>query len=167
MPDFELDKLDWYTVDTVEPNDFINENLTSDEYGIYYSVKFVGNAESYLWQTKTPPVKGEDYWGMLQKAKSGKSVKFKWDKKNTPETTPDGKPSTTSSTKSDTYFRDATTVPIDMIRALLPYFDVQSLKPNSEQYRTLMELAQNLTEDALTMVEAIRKGEKSNNIEGE
>ena len=85
MSDFELDKLDWYTVDTVEPNDFINENLTSDEYGIYYSVKFVGNAESYLWQTKTEPVVGEDYWGMLQKAKSGKSIKFKWDKKNTPE----------------------------------------------------------------------------------
>lgn len=157
MSDFELDKLDWYTVDTVEPNDFINENLTSDEYGIYYSVKFVGNAESYLWQTKTPPVKGEDYWGMLQKAKSGKSVKFKWDKKNTPE---DASKNTSIQPKGGQAFkRDVSAVPVEMIKALLPYFDVQTLNDNEEQYRTIMELAQKLSEDALSMVEKIRDSE--------
>lgn len=81
---FELDKKHWYTVDTVEENAFLNQKPTDDLYGIWYSVKFEGDAQKYLWQTKTPPSPNTKYWGMLQKTTSGKSVKFKWDKLNTP-----------------------------------------------------------------------------------
>lgn len=153
---FELGKQGYYTPVSVAENDFLNEKLENTDYGIYYSVRFSGDAETYLWQSKTAPVPHERYWGHIEKSKSGKSLRFKKDKEEGQE--PD---STTKPKKTDAFLRDATTVPIDMIRALLPYFDVQSLKPNTEQYRALMELAQNLTEDALTMVDAIRNGEKS------
>lgn len=92
MPNFELNKHDWYEVQNVEENDFLNQKLASTDYGIYYSIKFAGDADTYIWQTKTPPVEGEKYWGWLEKSKSGKSVKFKWDKQNTPDELPNGKP---------------------------------------------------------------------------
>lgn len=85
MSNFELNKHDWYEVQNSEENDFLNQKLTSTDYGIWYSVKFVGDAETYLWQTKTEPIPGEKYWGWLEETKSGKSVKFKWDKKNAPQ----------------------------------------------------------------------------------
>lgn len=156
---FELGKAGWYTVQTAVYNDFLNEKLKTDEYGKWYSVAFAGDAETFLWMTKTEPIQGEKYWGWLEKTSSGKAVKFKWDKKNAPATLPDGTPA------QEGFKRDISGVPVDMIKALLPYFDVQSLKAGSHQYRTLMELAQNLTEDALTMVEAIRNGEKMKEID--
>lgn len=84
--DFELNKLGWYTVQAVEPNDFINKGLESDQYGIYYSVKFTGDADTFLWQAKTAPEAGQKVYGHLEKAKSGKSVKFRRAKKeDTPQ----------------------------------------------------------------------------------
>lgn len=84
MPDFELNKADWYTVETVEENAFLNDKLDSDQYGRWYSVKFVGDAQKINWMTKTTPEKGAKYWGWLEKTSTGKSVKFKWDKQNAP-----------------------------------------------------------------------------------
>lgn len=81
---FELNKPGWYSPQMVAKNDFLNQKLTSDQYGSWYSVKFQGDAETYLWQTKTEPIVDEKYWGWIEKTSSGKSVKFKWDKQNTP-----------------------------------------------------------------------------------
>jgi len=101
MGDFELNVTGWYTPQNVEENVFLNDKLETDQYGIYYSVKFEGDAETYLWQAKAAPVEGERYWGHIEKSKSGKSLRFKKDKLEEGTTssvpskgTPDYEPST-------------------------------------------------------------------------
>lgn len=84
MNEFELGKPGWFEVQNVEANDFLNQKLTTDQYGIWYSIKFTGDASTHLWQTKTAPVEGEKYWGTIELTKSGKTTKFHWDKQNTP-----------------------------------------------------------------------------------
>lgn len=74
---FELNKAGWFIPQNVEANDFLNDKLDSTDYGIFYSVKFQGDASTHLWQAKTAPVEGEKYFGMLIMTKSGKSTKFK------------------------------------------------------------------------------------------
>lgn len=78
---FELNKLGWYTVQIVTPNDFLNDKLENDNYGIFYSVKFEGDADTHLWQAKTAPQSGERVYGHIEKTKSGKTTKFKRAKK--------------------------------------------------------------------------------------
>lgn len=79
---FELNKPRTYTVQASQENDFLNQKLESDQYGIYYSVQFQGDAETYLWQAKTAPVVGEGYYGHIEPSKSGKSLRFKKDKQD-------------------------------------------------------------------------------------
>lgn len=90
MPSFEMNVSDWYTPVGVEENDYLNNLLEDNNYGIYYSVRFEGDAETFLWMAKSAPVAGEKYYGHLEKAKSGKSVKFKKDKVPENEATPQG-----------------------------------------------------------------------------
>lgn len=90
--DFTLDKPGFYTPQVVEENDFINERLENTDYGIYYSVKFENDAETYMWQAKTAPVKGEKYYGHIEKTKNGKSLRFKKDKLPEGENTHSGSP---------------------------------------------------------------------------
>lgn len=94
MSNFELGKPDWYVAQNVQENEFLNARLESDQYGIYYSVKFEDDAETYLWQTKTAPVEGEKYYGHIEQSKSGKSLRFKKDKVE------EAKPPHTGSTQS-------------------------------------------------------------------
>lgn len=94
---FELNKAGYYTPQQVAENDFLNGKLTSDQYGKWYSVQFVGDAETYLWQTKTDPVKGQKYFGMLIKTTSGKAVKFKRLKEEDYNVTPEAPTQTTNS----------------------------------------------------------------------
>lgn len=82
--DFELNKPGWYTPKIADPNEFLNEKLTTDQYGIYYSVQFEGDADTYLWQTKTEPAIGETVYGHIEKSASGKSLRFKKDKLDSP-----------------------------------------------------------------------------------
>jgi hypothetical protein len=89
---FELMKPNWYTVQFCEKNSFLNDKLTDNKYGEWYSVKFTGDAETFLWMTKTEPVVEEKYWGWIEKTSSGKAYKFKWDKQNSPTHLPDGQP---------------------------------------------------------------------------
>lgn len=77
---FELNVPAFYTPKIVTENEYLNEKLTTDQYGIYYSVQFDGDAETYLWQAKTAPVVGEKVWGHIEKSASGKSMRFKKDK---------------------------------------------------------------------------------------
>lgn len=84
--DFTLNKLGWYTVQNVAPNDFINESLENNKYGVYYDVKFEGDADTFLWLAKTAPEPGQKVYGHLEESKSGKSVKFRRAKKeDTPQ----------------------------------------------------------------------------------
>lgn len=129
--DFTLNKTGWYTVQTVAPNDFINDNLQSRDYGIYYSVVFVGDAETFLWQTKTEPVQGEKYWGHLEKAKSGKSVKFKKDK-DAPSHTPDGKPS--AQTKQENEKGDAITRSMVVKLAFQGFISAEGMLPQEDKH---------------------------------
>lgn len=85
---FELGEAGFYTVDTVEENSWLNDKLDTKEYGIWYSVKFEGDAQKFGWQAKNAPVAKQKYWGWLEKTKSGKMVKFKNDSKNAPSATP-------------------------------------------------------------------------------
>lgn len=74
---FELNKPGQFTPQNVGENDFLNGKLTDQKYGKWYSVQFQGNAETYLWMTKTPPEIGKSYYGQLELTSSGKSTKFK------------------------------------------------------------------------------------------
>lgn len=82
--DFELNKAGWYELVAVEENTYLNDKLENTNYGIWYTAGFQDNAETVLWQTKTPPEVGKKYWGWVENTKSGKALKFKWDKQNTP-----------------------------------------------------------------------------------
>ena len=144
---FEINKDGWYTVQNVEPNDFINDNLATDEYGIYYSVKFVGDAETFLWQTKTPPLEGEKYWGHIEKAKSGKSLKFKWDKKNTPSTTPDGKPTLQARQQATT----SNSITLGMVWKIVA--QIRGLPENDEDFAKFFEIVDSHWNELLLMSE--------------
>lgn len=77
---FEIGKPGYYTVANAVENEFLNGKLESDQYGIYYSVRFDGDAETYLWQAKTAPEESKAYYGHIEESKSGKSLRFKKDK---------------------------------------------------------------------------------------
>ena len=105
--DFTLNKSGWYTALKVAENDFLNDKLENEDYGIYYSVRFEGDAETYLWQAKTAPVVGEKYYGHIENSKSGKSLRFKKDKlpegEDSPaEASPSQKPSYQDNSKNIT-----------------------------------------------------------------
>jgi len=151
---FELNKANWYTVELCQENDFLNSMLETKDYGIWYSVKFEGDANSFLWQTKTEPQEDKKYWGWLEKTKSGKSIKFHWDKQNEPSSE-----TSTSPSRSNAYLKDISDLPDRWLARLLPFYDAQSLvkdgKP-SEQFRNLVETAQVFTDESLAMIERIR-----------
>jgi len=156
MSSFELDKLDWYEVQNAELNEFINDNLTTDEYGVYYSVKFVGDADTYLWQTKTEPVEGEKYWGMLQKAKSGKSVKFKWDKKNAPtEGETDGKPKDQGVTFKP-YQDNSKNITLGLVWKVL--IGIQGVPTNDEEFAKFYETVNAHVTEIILMGEKLKEG---------
>jgi len=57
------------------------EGFDPDQYGnIWYNVIFQGDAETFMWLKKDPPVEGQKYYGHLEKTRSGKRLRFKTDK---------------------------------------------------------------------------------------
>lgn len=79
---FELNVPGNYTVELFDENHFLNDkNSPADlaKFGKTYSVKFSGDAETYLWTTKTEPVEGKSYYGHIQET-SGRMLRFKVDK---------------------------------------------------------------------------------------
>lgn len=77
MGTFKLNEVGEYIPKLVTENEFLNARLESDTYGIYYSVLFHGDAETYLLQAKKAPVEDVPEWGMITESKSGKSMRFK------------------------------------------------------------------------------------------
>lgn len=83
---FELHKPGWYTPQNVEENEYLNNLLEDDKYGIWYSVKFEGDAETYITMAKSAPVAGQKVYGHIDLTAKGKPIRFKKDK------VPEGQP---------------------------------------------------------------------------
>ena len=148
---FELDKKGWYTVQFCIDNKFLNDKLESDQYGLWYSIQFAGDAETYLWQTKTPPKEGEKYWGWLEKTKSGKSVKFRWDKQNAPANTPDGKPSTATRE----YTSKGKDITLGMVWKVIA--GIRGLPEDDEQFAKFFEEVQSHLNELLDISEKLNE----------
>lgn len=133
---FKFNEPGWYTAQNVEENDFLNAKLENDQYGIYYSVKFTGDAETFLWQAKTAPVEGEKYWGHIEQSKSGKSLRFRKDK-DAPLTTPDGKPSTQAIAQEA--HGDAITASMCVKLAFSQFCHVETMLPATEEHWSMIE----------------------------
>jgi len=157
MGDFQLNVPGWYVPQSVQENEFLNSKLESDKYGIFYSVKFEGDADTFLWQAKTAPVEGQKYYGHLETTKSGKSTKFKREKP--PEEAASATSISVPHAVDKPFFKDASTIPADFMKSLLGYYDVQSLVVNGKptpQFTSLVETAKALAEEAMSMVDNVR-----------
>lgn len=155
--DFELNKMGWYTPVNVLPNDFLNEKLESDQYGLYYSVRFQGDAETYLWQAKTQPVEGERVWGHIEESKSGKSLRFKKDK-DAPvsnEAQPGGAGTALAPKADNRYLKDVSSIPLDVYRVRA---NINGLPTNETERQAFFE---NVKEDADALLELIDQVRKS------
>lgn len=148
---FDLNTLGWYTVAASELNDFLNQKLTSEQYGVWYSVRFEGDASTYLWQTKTEPKVGEKYWGKLETTSSGKSVKFKWDKQNAPATLPDGKPS------SYTKDQDNRSGQITLGLVWKTVAGIRGLPEDDDDFAKFFEIVRSHTEELILMSEKMKE----------
>jgi len=125
-----MDKPQWHKVRIVTENDFLNDKLESDKYGIWYTVVFEGDAATHLWQTKTPPNVGEEYWGWIEKTKSGRATKFKWDKQNAPSHLSSGEPS--AQTKAQDERGDSITASMVVKIAFQAFISAESMLPQKD-----------------------------------
>lgn len=133
---FELNVPGWYEVELQAKNDWLNQKLDTQEYGIWYTVKFAGDATEHLWQTKTDPVVGEKYWGHFEMTKSGKSTKFKKDK--LPEGQSTGSPATDSYQKNG----EAITASMTVKLAFQAFIQAESMLPQeAEHWRQIEYMA--------------------------
>lgn len=154
--DFELQKIGWYTPKIVAPNDFLNEKLTTTQYGIYYSVILDGDAETYLWQTKTAPVVGERVLGHIEPSASGKSMRFKKDKEMEALVTPPSEGQTVLiPPKSDKFLRDTSTIPLDVYRVLI---NIVGVPETLEQKERFWELVREQADELIRMIDNVRHG---------
>lgn len=150
--DFTLLKMGWYTPVNVIANEFLNEKLESDQYGLYYSVRFSGDAETYLWQAKAAPEEGVRVWGHIEESKSGKSMRFKKDK-DAPgiggSSTPAEESQVAISKPDNRYLRDVTAIPLDVYRVRA---NIDGLPANKTERQIFFE---NIKEDADALLELI------------
>lgn len=161
MSQFELNWVGEYIPKLVSENDFLNEKLENDTYGIYYSVLFENDADTYLLQAKIPPEEGVPEWGMIEMSKSGKSKRFKRVKRDD-SGTPDraskepGYPSKAAADQK--YLKDATTTCIQIYNGSLNYAKEAGLNliDNVEDRRKYLEYVQEITEELMTWVEKAR-----------
>lgn len=157
MGTFKIGEVGEYTPQEVEENEFLNERLTTDTYGIYYSVKFEGDAETFLLQAKKAPVKGQSEWGMIEQSKSGKSMRFKRVKRE--ESSPPHVATNTS--KSDKpYLRDVTAIPLDVWRTLI---GIQGVPTNSEEFHRFFSTVKEHADELLLTIDKIRGSGDSDN----
>lgn len=145
MSSFELNKPDFYTPKIVTENEYLNEKLTSDQYGIYYSVQFEGDAETYLWQAKTAPVVGEQVWGHLEKSGTGKSIRFKKDKT-------DGSPAQSGSSPQQ-YQNTSNNITLGLVYKTVA--NIRGLPENVEDKSIFWEMVKEHTEELISIGEKL------------
>lgn len=74
--EIELNKPDWFETQVIVET----EGFDKDQYGnTWYSVKFVGDASTFLWLAKDKPEEHKKYYGHIEATKSGKAFRFKKD----------------------------------------------------------------------------------------
>lgn len=151
MSDFELNKPQEYIVQNVEENDFINSNnSTADQakYGLTYSVKFEGDAETFLWTTKTPPESGKTYFGHIQKT-SGKMLRFKLDER-------EGTQSSSSSSKPP-YQDQSKNITLGLVWKVL--IGIQGVPENPEEFAKFYETVGAHVTELILMSEKLKSEE--------
>lgn len=153
--DFSLNKPGNYTVELFEPNNFLNDkNSPADlaKFGKTYSVKMAGDAETYLWTTKTEPVEGKSYFGHIQET-SGRMLRFKVDK------LPDGNfstgPSVQNTPADNKYQRDVTALSLDVYRVVA---NIRGLPENASDSAKFWEIVMDHTNELLDMIDKVRNG---------
>ena len=148
---FELNKPGWYKALNVAPNDFLNEKLESDQYGIYYSVRFEGDADTYLWQAKSAPVEGEKYYGHIEESKSGKSMRFKKDKLPEGEESPAG-----ASPTQKPYQDNSKNITLGLVWKVL--IGIQGVPTDDEEFAKFYETVNAHVTEIILMGEKLKEG---------
>lgn len=156
MSQFELNWVGEYIPQNVAENDFLNSKLENDTYGIYYSVQFQGDADTYLLQAKKAPVPGQPEWGMIEMSKSGKSKRFKRVKRE------DGQPTAKSATKTDAYLKDVSDMYYRVWYAIKDQWDVRTLHSNAAESADFWAAVDYHTTELLNGIEKIRSGTVDN-----
>lgn len=153
---FELMESGWYTPINVIANDFLNNKLESEQYGLYYSVRFEGSADTYLWQAKSKPEEGVKVWGHIEESKSGKSMRFKKDKEAESS-------SNLGSTNNDkAYLKDLSDYPVRIFNGGLNYAKDLGLNLlEASDRRVYLEFVQAVCEELLNMSDNIRNNVKT------
>lgn len=146
---FELGKSNWYTVLNVAENDFLNEKLENEDYGIYYSVQFEGDAETFLWQAKTAPKMGEKYYGHVEQSKSGKSMRFKKDK------VPENEPAPPGASPNQTSYKNNDAITLSMVWKTVA--GIRGLPENDEDMAKFFEIVGAHTSELLKMSEKLNE----------
>lgn len=160
MAQFELNWVGEYIPQNVGLNNFLNDKLTEDTYGLYYSVQFQGDAETYLLQAKKAPVEGQPEWGMIEMSKSGKSKRFKRVKREdaighspSPGSAPGGSQSTEKA-----YLKDISDIPFRMLVECLKLDDYQHLKKDAPYRSEFLQFVKEMSDELLNMIDKVRSG---------
>lgn len=148
---FELNKPGWYEAKTVMENDFLNGKLETKEYGIYYSVLFIGDAETYLWQAKTAPEEGKKYYGHIEESKSGKSLRFKKDKE------PEDSPRPTGAVEKWQPNKNSKDITLGMVWKTVA--GIRGLPEDDEQFAKFFEIVNAHLEELIMMSEKMKESE--------
>lgn len=145
-----------YEVQTVEEID----GFDKDQYGnTWYNVKFVDNAETFMWLAKNTPEEGKAYYGHIEPTKSGKRFRFKTDK------VPDDIKRPDNAAKQPSYQKDEKQITKNMVwKNMLQHFDVPSMSPDSKQWEIFWGLVELHTEMLLPKAE---KPKTTLTVEGE
>lgn len=170
MSQFELNWVGEYIPQAVAENDYLNERLENKDYGIYYSVQFEGNAETYLLQAKIAPEAGKPEWGMLKTAKSGKSTRFERVKRDDSGSQSVGPPSTQGTqaprgAATDKYLKDMSNTPLLVYNGSLNYAKELGLNliDNKEDRRKYIEYVKDITDETLRMRDEILNATSEDN----
>lgn len=151
---FNIGEVGVYMPQNVQENDWLNEKLENDLYGIYYSVQFEGDADTYLIQAKKAPIVGQAEYGMIEMSKSGKSKRFKRVKREGSGT------SAGVAKSSEAFLKDMSNTPILMYNGSLNYAKDLGLNliTSKEDRRIYLEYVKDVTDEMLREIDNIRSG---------
>lgn len=153
--DFQLNVIGWYTPINVVENDFLNSKNSPEDlakFGKTYSVRFSGDAETYLWTAKTPPKETERYWGHIQET-SGRMLRFKVDKDAPGEAEKSTATVVTSKPMDQKYLRDVTAIPMDVYRVLV---NIMGVPEDETQAARFWQTVKDHSDEVLKLIDNVR-----------
>lgn len=151
---FKIGEVGEYMPTLVQENDFLNEKLENDMYGIYYSVRFEGDADTYLLQAKKAPQEGQLEYGMIELSKSGKSKRFKRVKREDSVNT--------TQVVDKAFLKDMSNTPILIYNGSLNYAKEAGLDliGNNEDRLAYLEYVREVSEELMSWIDKIRSGKQ-------